>query len=84
MTAARQLAETKERIMSDEKSGLTVDTRPETHWPDCWRDQAHHNCAVALIDWQWGVIGKLLRAKATERDAEAAAGEQHYCGSCGA
>jgi len=24
--------------------------RIRTHWEDCWRDQGHHDCAVALVE----------------------------------
>jgi len=27
-----------------------VDTEPTTHYPGCWRDPAHHACAVWLIE----------------------------------
>jgi len=83
--------------MSDERSGLTIDTRPETHWEECWREAAHHNCAIALIEYEQAVIDKLRRELAAARETVAAVtatlrpavddaehAEAHYCGSTGA
>ena len=41
-----------------------------THWSDCWRDPAHHDCAVARIaGLEAALAAAIKRAKAAEKDA---------------